>query len=163
MRALEVTTSNVGDARMLPESLDQIPADQTIRSVTTDGAYDTGKCHDAIAARGSHAVIPPSKNGKPWKPTSAGALAIALRPMEDNGSPRNEAVNASRYFGRVICRRWSGYHHQSRVETKIHCVKLLGQSLMARDFNRQVAEIQILVAVLDRCTALGIPVTKPIG
>ena len=89
VRALEVTTSNVGDARMLPESLDQIPADQTIRSVTTDGAYDTGKCHDAIAARGAHAVIPPSKNGKPWKPTSAGALAIALRPMEDNGSPRN--------------------------------------------------------------------------
>ena len=42
-------------------------------------------------------------------------------------------------------------------------MKLLGQSLMARDFERQVAEIQIRIAVLNRYTALGIPVTKPVG
>jgi hypothetical protein len=33
--------------------------DQDIASVTADGAYDTRKCHDAIADRGAHAVIPP--------------------------------------------------------------------------------------------------------
>ena len=49
------------------------------------------------------------------------------------------------------------------VETKMHCIKLLGQSLMARDFERQVAEVQIRIAVLNRYTALGIPVTEPIG
>jgi len=37
-------------------------------------------------------------------------------------------------------------------------VKLMGQSLMARGFNRQVAEIQVRIAVLNRYTALGIPV-----
>ena len=42
-------------------------------------------------------------------------------------------------------------------------MKLLGQSLMARDFERQVAEIQIRIAVLNRYTALGIPVTVSIG
>ena len=151
VRAVEVTTSNVGDAPMLPELLDQIPLDQNIGSVTADGAYDTRKCHDAIAVRGAHAVIPPRKNAKPWKPTSAGAIA------------RNEAVNASRYLGRAIWRRWSGYHRRSRVETKMNCIKLLGQSLMARDFDRQVAEIQLRVAVLNRYTALGIPVTEPVG
>ena len=41
-------------------------------------------------------------------------------------------------------------------------MKLLGQSLMARDFERQVAEIQIRIAVLNRYTALGIPVTEPV-
>ena len=51
----------------------------------------------------------------------------------------------------------------SRVETKMHGMKLLGQSLMARDFERQVAEIQIRIAVLNRYTALGIPVTEPVG
>ena len=51
VRAVEVTTSNVGDAPMLPELLDQIPPDQDIGSVTADGAYDTRKCHDAIAER----------------------------------------------------------------------------------------------------------------
>jgi len=42
-------------------------------------------------------------------------------------------------------------------------MKLLGQSLMARDFERQVAEIQIRIAILNRYTALGIPVTEPVA
>lgn len=41
----------------------------------------------------------------------------------------------------------------------MHCVKLLGQRLMARDFDRQVAELQVRIAVLNGYTALGIPVT----
>jgi hypothetical protein len=151
VRAVEVTTSNIGDAPMLPELLNQIAPDQNIGSVTADGAYDTRKCHDAIASRNAHAVIPPRKNAKPWKPTSIGAIA------------RNEVVNASRYLGRAIWRRWSGYHRRSRVEAKMNCIKLLGQSLMARDFDRQVAEIQVRVAVLNRYTALGLPVTEPVG
>ncbi|UYV39522.1 IS5 family transposase [Rhodobacteraceae bacterium D3-12] len=151
VRAVEVTTSNVGDAPMLPELLAQSPHDQNIGSVTADGAYDTRKCHDAIAARDAHAVIPPRKNAKPWKPTSAGAIA------------RNEAVNASKYLGRSLWKQWSRYHRRSRVETKMHCVKLMGQSLMGRDFDRQVAEIQVRIAVLNRYTALGIPVTEVIG
>ena len=151
VRAVEITTSNVGDAPMSPELLEQIPPDQAIGSITADGAYDTRKCHDAIAARRAHAVIPPRKNAKPWKPSSAGARA------------RNEAVNASRYLGRAIWRKWSGYQRRSRVESKMNCIKLLGQSLMSRDFDRQVAEIQIRVAVLNRYTALGTPVTVPVG
>ena len=151
VRAVEVTGSNIGDVPMLPELLTQIPSDQDIGSVTADGAYDTRKCHEAIAARRAHAVIPPRKNAKPWKPTSDGAIA------------RNDAVNAQRYLGRTLWRRWSEYHRRSRVETKMHCVKLLGQSLMARDFERQVAEIQIRIAVLNRYTALGIPITEPVG
>ena len=30
----------------------------------------------------------------------------------------------------------------------MHCMKLLGQRLMARDFDRQVAELQVRIAVL---------------
>ena len=151
VRAVEITSSNVGDAPVLPDLLNQIPSDQDIGSVTADGAYDTHKCHETIAARNAHAVIPPRKNAKPWNPTSAGAIA------------RNEAVSAQRYLERTLWRRWSGYHRRSRVETKTHCLKLMGQSLMARDFDRQVAEIQIRIAVLNRYTALGIPITAPVG
>ena len=50
---------------MLPELLDQNPPHQEIASVTTDGAFDTRKCHDAIAARGPAAIIPPRKNTRP--------------------------------------------------------------------------------------------------
>ncbi|WP_188758860.1 IS5 family transposase, partial [Allosediminivita pacifica] len=151
IRALEITGSNVGDAPMLPELLSQIPPDVEIGSVTADGAYDTRKCHDAVADCGAHAVIPPRKNARPWKPSTAGAIA------------RNEALRASKYLGRAIWRKWTGYHRRSRAETKMHCVKLLGQSLMARDFDRQVAELQIRAAVLNVYTALGIPVTEPVG
>ena len=45
----------------------------------------------------------------------------------------------------------------------MHCVKLLGQSLMARDFHARVAELQICAAVRNGYTALGIPVTEPAG
>ena len=45
----------------------------------------------------------------------------------------------------------------------MHCLEQLGQSLMARDFDPQVAEIQIRIAALNRYTALGIPVTEPVG
>ena len=65
IRAADLTTSDVGDAPVLPELLDQIPPDQEIVSVTADGAFDTRKCHDAIAARGAAAIIPPRKNARP--------------------------------------------------------------------------------------------------
>jgi hypothetical protein len=45
----------------------------------------------------------------------------------------------------------------------MHCVKLLGRRVMARDFDRQVAELQDRIAVLNGYTALGIPVTKLVG
>lgn len=67
----------------------------------------------------------------------------------------NEAVNAQRDLNRTVWRRWSRYHRRLRVETTLsgscihtparvwmHCLKLLSQSLVARDFKRQVAEIQ---------------------
>ncbi|MCO6389300.1 MAG: IS5 family transposase [Devosia sp.] len=151
IRAAEFTTSDVGDAPMLPELLDQIPPGQEIATVTADGAFDTRKCHDAIAERGAAAIIPPRKNAKPWKPDTAGAVA------------RNEILRTSKRVGRTIWRRWSGYHRRSRAETKMHCIKLLGQRLSARQFDRQVAEFQVRVAVLNGYTALGIPVTEAVG
>ena len=45
----------------------------------------------------------------------------------------------------------------------MHCVKLLGQRLTARDFDGQVAELQVRIAVLNGYAALGIPVTAAVG
>lgn len=45
----------------------------------------------------------------------------------------------------------------------MNCIKLLDQSLMARDFERQVAELQVRIAVLNGYTALGIPLTVALG
>ncbi len=58
IRAIEVMSSSIEDALMLPDLLSQIPPDQELGRVTADGAYDTRKCHDVIVARSAHAVIP---------------------------------------------------------------------------------------------------------
>ena len=44
IRAIEVSDNGVGDAQMLPELLGQIPLDETVASVSADGAYDTKAC-----------------------------------------------------------------------------------------------------------------------
>ena len=45
----------------------------------------------------------------------------------------------------------------------MHCMKMPEQRLMARNFDRQVAGVQIRIAVMNGYTALGIPVTEPVG
>ena len=71
----------------------KIPSDQEIGGVTADGACHTRECHDTIADGGTAAVnaqvIPPRKTSRPWRPTSAGAVA------------GNEAVRTSKYPGRA--------------------------------------------------------------
>ena len=101
--------------------------------VTAYGAYDKRKCHDASADRNAHAVFPPRKNAKLWKP---GARA------------RTETLRSSKYLDRALRRQLTGYHRRSRDETKMPCVKLLGQRLSARDFDRQVAGNQISAVIL---------------
>jgi hypothetical protein len=53
IRAIEVTDSTTGDAPTLPCVLDQLPADETVASVSGDGAYDAKGCHEAIAQCGT--------------------------------------------------------------------------------------------------------------
>jgi len=147
IRAIEVTDNATGDAPMLPCLLDQIPAEESIASVSGDGAYDTKGCHEANAQRGAQAIIPTRKNAKPWKDQRPGAKA------------RNAILAATRRLGRKIWKKWAGYHRRSLVETKMRCFKLLGERVMARDFDRQVAELQVRAAILNRFTRLGTPVT----
>ena len=151
IRAVEVTSSAIGDAPILSERLDQIDPSESIFSVTAGGAFDTRACHDAIAARAATAVIPPRKNARFWKPSSDGAKA------------RNEALRTCKRLGRAIWRKWSRYHRRSRVETKMNCIKQLGQRLMVKAFDRQVSEVQVRVVLLNRFTALGTPITAAVA
>ena len=127
---------------MLDDLRNQIPQNERIDSVYTDGAYDTKQCRQVIADRQVHAVIPPKKNAKPWKDTKSSSLE------------RNELLRTVKrlagHYGNC-----SGYHRRSLVETKMHCIKLLGDKLSARSFDSQVNEIHARVTVLNRFTELG--------
>jgi hypothetical protein len=151
IRAIEVTTNAIGDAPMLPGLLAQIPEDEQIVSVGGDGAYDTRACHAAIAERGAEAVIPVRRNGRPWTKDGPGVDA------------RNEALRATKRLGRPIWKKWSGYHRRSLVETKMHCFKLLGQRVVARTFDRQITELKVRAAILNRFSEIGTPVTVRIA
>ena len=148
IRAVQLTTNNVSDSQVLGDLLDQIPQDEQIDSVYTDGAYDTKQCRQVIADRQAHAVIPPRKNAKPWKDTKTSSLE------------RNELLRTVKRLGRTIWKNWSGYHRRSLIETKMHCIKLLGDKLRARNFQSQVNEIHARVAVLNKFTDLGRPHTQ---
>ena len=57
IRAVEVTSSQLGDGPVLPDLLAQIPADQAIGTVTAEGAHDTRTCQAAITERGGPAFV----------------------------------------------------------------------------------------------------------
>ncbi len=103
--------------------------------------------------------LPPRRNARDWKGQDPGVQA------------RNEALHACKRFGRANWKKWSGYHRRSRVEAKVRCLKLLGERIMARDFDRQAAEVQIRIlrdcartngacrSVMKRFTSLCTPDT----
>ena len=143
IRAVEFTSSQQGDSPVLSDLLAQISDDEPIGTVTADGAYDTRKCHTAIVERGGTAIIPIRKNGRPWKEDCAAAQA------------RNEILRATRHFGRALWKRLAGYHARSRAEAKMGCLKSFGDRIMARDPDRQTAEIHTRVALMNRFSVLG--------
>jgi hypothetical protein len=44
----------------------------------------------------------------------------------------------------------------------MHCFKRLGERVKARTFERQVTELHVRVALLNRFTQLGRPMTVPV-
>jgi len=143
IRAVEFTSSGEGDSPVLPNLLDQIPKSENIGTVTADGAYDTCRCHTAIIDRQATPIIPIRKNGRAWKQDCQAAIA------------RSETLRATRHYGRALWKRWTGYHVRSRIETKMRCLKAFGERITARDPDRQTAEIQIRIALMNCFSALG--------
>lgn len=117
--------------------------------MTGDGAYDTQPVHEAVMQRNATPIIPPRKNARVRK--------------GDAFAHRNAAIAACRRFGRKLWRVWSGYHRRSLVETKMHCIKRLGERVMSRTFERQVNELHIRAAILNRFTELGRPQTVAVA
>lgn len=146
IRAIVVTTNEVGDSPVGAELLNQIPSHETVASLTGDGVYDTQEVHEACHRWG---VIPPRKEARLRK-----GLAF---------THRNEAVKACKRLGRAIWKRWSGYHRRSLVETKMNCFKRLGEKVMSRTFERQVVELNIRASILNRFTELGTPQTAAVA
>ena len=69
----------------------------------------------------------------------------------------NRGLRNTRNRGKV------SYHRRSLVETKMNCFKRLGEKVMARTFERQVADLNIRASILNRFTELGTPQTVAVA
>ena len=116
IRAICVTSNNVSDASVLSDLLAQLSPDEALKSLTGDGAYDTQPAYEAVVRHGAIPIIPPRKNAR----IRNGAVL----------GYRNAAIAACRRLGRSIWKRWIGYHRRSLVETKMNCIKRLGERVM---------------------------------
>lgn len=88
--AVQLTKNNVSDSQVLGNLVNQIPSDERIDFVYSDGAYDTKLCRQVISDRHAHAVISPRKNAKPWKDKKSGSLE------------RNELLKTVKHLERTL-------------------------------------------------------------
>ncbi|AXK38506.1 transposase [Crenobacter cavernae] len=135
------------DGPQVEELLLQLPPETVLASLGGDGAYDSRRVYRVVHEYGAELVVPPRKNGKSWKDKAAWAAS------------RNDKLAAIGRLGRAIWKRWSGYHRRSLVETAMHRFKRLGDRLLARNPERQVAEVHVRCAILNRFVHLGMPKT----
>lgn len=61
IRAVQITTNNVSDSKVLDDLLNKIPSDERIDSVYTDRAYDTKLCRQVTSDHDAHIIISPKK------------------------------------------------------------------------------------------------------
>lgn len=140
--ACEMSSKSKTDGRVLPDLLKQVEGE--ITQVSADGAYDSKDCYRVIGKRKARAIIPPRE----------GSTISAEKGLEQ----RDENVRDVRELGKKEWKKTSNYHRRSLAETAIYRVKvILGDRLRARSKERQVVELRMKCAALNRMTSLGMP------
>lgn len=126
---------------MTPDLLAQLPVDEVFKNTGGNGTYGTQQVQEVVILRGAIPIAPPRKNARMHK-----GAAFAHR---------NAAIAACRLFGRRILKVCRGYYLRSLVKTKMNCIKQLGEHVMSRTFEREVNELHIRAAILNRFAELS--------
>ncbi len=80
-----------------------------------------------------------------------------------NAPPRDANLHDIDAKGRDGWKTDSGYHRRSLAENAMNSLKVLGERLFSRTFERHVAEVHARVAIINRCTSLGMPISVRAG
>jgi len=147
LQAVVVTEANVDDAEAGKKLLTQTPG--TIDQVSGDGSYDKRKFYTAAIKREvKHITVPPRRDAKIWQHGNSKKAPL----------PRDENLRYIRRKGRKKWKRDVGYHRRSLAETAVYRFKIIfGNTLSTRTLSRQVTEVRIKSAALNRMTRLGMP------
>jgi hypothetical protein len=121
---------------------------------STDNAYDSASCYEAILARGAVPTIPPRRNAR---------LGSARRPPASRAE-RDAVVRRIEDEGRYSWRASSGATRQSLVENAMSRFKArVGERLAPRALGRRQVEAPVKRQVLNRMLALGMPRSERIS
>jgi hypothetical protein len=147
LQAVVVTGANVDDAQAGKKLLADTPGE--IDQVSGDGSYDKRKFYDAATQRGVRSIaVPPRRDAKIWQHGNSKKAPLA----------RDENLRAIRHKGRKKWKRDTGYHRRSLAETAVYRFKtIFGNTLSTRTLSRQVTEVRVKAAALNRMTRLGMP------
>ena len=148
--AAALTATEDGDASLVGPLLDQIAA--PIAAVMADGAYDGDPVYRAVADRAAAATVIIA----PRATAVASQAAAAGTP-----TPRDRHIEMIAAKGRLGWQQAVGYGRRSLVETAMSRYKtIIGRTLRARTLPAQKVEARIGCKVLNRMTALGMPVSR---
>ncbi len=151
--AYNLTAKSARDGSRVPSLVGQV--ERPIATVKADAAYDAQVVYQAIEDhdddRSPRVLIPPRKGAQ-------------LVPNSPNTRQRNRNIRARDRLGK---REWhvaSGFSKRSKVETTFHRYKaIVGPAMRARGLASQRVEARIGCKILNRMTALGMPVSEMMG
>ena len=140
------------DGELLPDLIEQI--DSPVSQVSGDGAYDSFENYEKLRKDGIRATIPPREDAKIRRHGNNKSATMA----------RDDIVREIRKLGRSKWKQQSGYHRRSLAETTMFRFKrILGNNLHAILFESQVVEAVIKCNILNKMTAIGMPVSYATG
>ena len=152
IEAVVLTEAGVDDAKAGRQLLDETQG--PIKQVSGDGTYDKRKFYEACEQRDvEHIAVPPQRNAKIWQHGNSSKPPL----------PRDQNLRRIRRVGRKRWKEEVGYHRRSLAETAVFRFKtVFGNTLSTCTLARQVVEVRIKCAALNRMTQLGMPDSYPI-
>jgi len=149
IQATLLTEKSTHDAEVIPELLEQInePADRYIG----DGAYDTKDVYNAIEKHNIDAkiVVPPRENAVDSGQWSA---------------ERRKSLDIIEEHGKGAWCKMRKYGMQNYAELAMQRYKrIIGNKMHSRDLERQQNEAIIAASILNKFTAIGMPISKRVA
>ena len=144
--ATELTGHDVDDGSQVGPLLDGV--DGPLASFTGDGAYDRDDVYNEVATRHPDAafIVPPRSSAVP----SATAETVPTQ--------RDRHLQTITEHGRMGWQKASGYNWRALVEADVSRWKrVIGPGLRSQTDGRQVTEVAIAAAALNRMLDLGRP------
>lgn len=147
VRATDISDEDTTDGEAALPLLRQEHA--RITAFLGDGGYDKRKVYQALQRRAvAQVAVPPQRNAKIWQHGNA----------KDEPHPRDINLRAIRQGGKKRWKQETGYSRRVLVENTIFRFKtIFGDRVLSRENSRQVTELTLAFAMLNRMFELGRP------